>query len=267
MPRVHAPELNDESWLPRQVRDGLTAFLQVSTETMKLFDAARPVLRDVLLRHRARGGAARIVDLCSGGGGPLLSILERLGDVTGPGFEAVLTDLFPNHPAFDAAEARRSLRARGVNVRAHRASVDATRVPPALEGVRTLFNALHHFRPEDARRILDDAARSGQPICAFEVVERHPTSLAVIATVPLAVLALTPLTHPDRRRLALTYALPVIPLASGWDGVASCLRAYSLDELEDLAASMKVPGYRFSVGRARRGAIPLRVTWLVGEPA
>lgn len=266
MPRVHAPELNDERWLPHDVRDGLTAFLQVSTETMRLFDDARPVLRDVFARHRARGGAARIVDLCSGGGGPLLSILERLDDAAGPGFEAVLTDLFPNHPAFDAAEARRSLRARGVLVRAHRAPVDATRVPPELEGVRTLFNALHHFRPDDARRILDDAARKRQPLCAFEVVERHPASLAVIATVPLAVLALTPLTRPDRRRLALTYAVPVIPLASGWDGVASCLRSYSLEELRALAASVQVDGYRFTVGRQKRGAIPLRVTWLVGEP-
>jgi hypothetical protein len=261
MRRVHVPELEDEPWFPRSLRDALTAFLHVSAEKLELFEPALDILGDVLDRHLTAGGAPRIVDLCSGGGGPLLSILEQLRRRS-PEVEAILTDLYPNERAFDEAEARL-----GAGLRGHRAPVDATDVPADLDGVRTIFNALHHFRPDGARKILADAARKGQPFCAFEVVERHPLSLAVIAGVPLAVLALIPLTRPDPLRLALTYALPVIPLATGWDGLASCMRAYSPAELEELAREAANDRYRFTVGQARRGSpIPMRVTWLVGEP-
>lgn len=253
MPRVHAPELEDEAWFPRPLRDSLTAFLRVSSEKLGIFEAASPVLRDVI----ERSGAKRVVDLCSGGGGPLLSILDEL-----PAVEAVLTDLYPNVDAFAYAEKRLPGRVRG-----HRDSIDATNVPADLEGVRTVFNALHHFRPELARKILEDAARKRQPLCVFEVVERHPLAFAVIATVPLAVLALTPFTQPSALRLAFTYALPVIPLATGWDGFASCLRAYSVKELRALADTVTVDGYSFRVGQSeRRGLVPMRVTWLIGEP-
>lgn len=253
MGRVHAPELEDEAWFPRPLRDSLTAFLRVSSEKLGVFDEAGPVLREVLERH----GAKRVVDLCSGGGGPLLSILDDM-----PGVDAVLTDLYPNVDAFTYAEQRLPGRVRG-----HRASVDATNVPPELDGVRTCFNALHHFRPELARRILEDAARKQQPLCVFEIVERHPFAFAVIAGVPLAVLALTPFTRPNALRLALTYAVPVIPLATGWDGFASCLRAYSVEELRALADSVHADGYSFRVGQSERHVIlPMRVTWLIGEP-
>jgi hypothetical protein len=253
MARVHAPELEDEPWFPRPLRDSLTAFLRVSSEKLGVFDAAGPVLREVI----ERSGTKRVVDLCSGGGGPLLSILDDLPDV-----EAVLTDLYPNVDAFTYAERRLPGRVRG-----HRESIDATDVPADLHGVRTVFNALHHFRPEHARKILEDAARKKQPLCIFEVVERHPLAFAVIAGVPLAVLAFTPFTQPSALRLALTYAVPIIPLATGWDGFASCLRSYSVDELRALADTVHVDGYSFRVGQSERGGlVPMRVTWLIGEP-
>ncbi len=252
MRRLHVPELEDEAWFPSALRDALTGFLRVSAERLHVFDDAAPVVRDLVERHRA----TQIVDLCSGGGGPLASILEKLD-----GVEAVLTDLYPNVAAFEALERRFSGRLRG-----NRTSVDATDVPDSLEGVRTLFNAFHHFRPAQARRILEDAARKRRPLCILEVVERDPATVAVIAGVPLAVLALAPFSRPTALQLALTYALPVIPLATGWDGLASCMRAYSLDELRALAAEVKTDRYRFTVGRTPRGRLPIRVTWLIGEP-
>jgi hypothetical protein len=253
MARVHAPELEDEPWFPRPLRDSLTAFLRVSSEKLGVFEAAGPVLKEVIERSKAK----RVVDLCSGGGGPLLSILDDL-----PAVEAVLTDLYPNVDEFAHAEKRLPGRVRG-----HRESIDAANVPADLDGVRTVFNALHHFRPELARKILADAAKKKQPLCVFEVVERHPLAFAVIAGVPLAVLALTPFTQPSALRLAFTYALPIIPLATGWDGFASCLRAYSVDELRALADDVKTDGYSFRVGQSERsGLVAMRVTWLIGEP-
>ena len=219
---------------------------------MHLFDDAAPLVREVIERN----GLHTIVDLGSGGGGPVLTLLGAR-----PGVDVVLTDLYPNARAFEALEQKT-----GGRVRGFRASVDAGDVPAELDGVRTIFNAFHHFRPELARRILADAAHKKRPIMVLEIVERHPLTMSVIAFVPFAVLALIPFTHPGPARLALTYALPVIPLVTGWDGMASCLRAYSLQELRALADSVATEGYRFTVGRTPWRLPGLRVTWLVGEP-
>src|SRR5256885_15174974 len=75
--RVHARELEDEAWWPATLRDAMTAFLQQSSEKMRLFRDAAPVLRDVVVRHRAKS----VVDLGSGGGGPILSMLREIDDV------------------------------------------------------------------------------------------------------------------------------------------------------------------------------------------
>lgn len=253
MARVHAPEFGDEPWFPRPLRDSLTAFLRVSAEKLDLYRAAVPFLHEVL----ERSGASRIIDLGSGGGGPLLSILADL-----PHVNVVLTDLYPNLEAFAQAQERLPGR-----VTVHTASVDASDMPPELFGVRTLFNMLHHLRPPLAKKVLEDAAHKRQPICIFEVAERDPLAVAAIACAPLAVLAFTPFTQPNMLRLALTYVVPVIPLATGWDGLASCLRAYSTNELRALADEIQVEGYSFRVGQTGRGRlVPTRITYLIGEP-
>ncbi|HEY1100680.1 MAG TPA: hypothetical protein VGF99_17195, partial [Myxococcota bacterium] len=101
MPRIHAPEIEDEPWLPRVIRDALTGFLQISAEALRVYDAAAPVIADVAHRHHA----TRLVDLCSGGGGPVVR-LRRLLERRGVDVDVVLTDLFPNLDAFAAAHAR-----------------------------------------------------------------------------------------------------------------------------------------------------------------
>ena len=53
-------------------------------------------------------------------------------------------------------------------------------------------------------------------------------------------LLLTPLARPLRAsRLALTYALPAIPLLYAWDGTVSALRAHSPDELLAITRSLE----------------------------
>jgi hypothetical protein len=258
MPRVHAPELEDFDWFPRALRDCLTDVLRVTTTTLRIFEGAVPVLRELL----EETGATRIVDLCSGGGGPLGSVLDSLEREHGLTPEVVLTDRFPNLEAFARAEARRPGQVRG-----ERDPIDATRLPPELTGVRTLFNALHHFRPPLARAIFEDAVRSRQPIASFEIVERTPSGALMVASIPFVTLALTPALRPATlTRLAATYALPVVPAITMWDGLASCLRAYAPEELLALVEGLDGNGYRFRVDRRRAPRLPLYVTSLVGVP-
>ncbi len=186
----------------------------------------------------------------------MVSLLERLPQAV----SATITDLYPNEAAFRHAEARAPGRVTG-----RRASVDATDVPTDLGGVRTIFNALHHFRPEDARRLVADAVVRGQPFCAFEIVERRPQTMLTIALVPFAVWASAPLQPGfDLFRFALAYVAPVIPALVWWDGMCSCLRSYSEGELCELVEGLEHEGYRFTISRSR--GMFLRVTSLVGEP-
>jgi|SRR4051794_25500589 len=102
------------------------------------------------------GEPAEILDLCSGAGGPMPSIVKEL-EKRGYQARVRLTDLYPNtrttsHPSVVwLAE-----------------PVDATRVSPELAGVRTMFSAFHHFRPDAARAILKDAFDRGRAVCIFD---------------------------------------------------------------------------------------------------
>lgn len=258
MPRIHAPELEDYDWFPTPLRDALTDVLRVSTTTFRVFDGAVPVLRELL----TESGANRIVDLCSGGGGPLLSVIGTLAREHGVTPEVVLTDKFPNVRAFERAE-----RERPGQVHGRRAPTDATALPEDLVGVRTIFNALHHFPPPLARAIFADAARKRQPIASFEIVERSPGALLAVTGVPLVAYTLTPFIRPRTlARFAMTYAVPLVPAVTMWDGLASCLRAYSPPELEKLVEGLGDEHYRFRVEQRRVRLSPMRVTSLIGAP-
>ncbi|MBL9110300.1 MAG: hypothetical protein JNM74_13550 [Myxococcales bacterium] len=257
MPRIDAPEIEDFDWFPSRLRDPMTGFLRVASEVVGMPDVAAPIVASAM---RA-GATSNIVDLCAGGGGPVLGLARRLVR-GGLAPRVTLTDLYPNDAAFSQAEAE----APGI-VRGERAPVSATEVPEALSGVRTIFNALHHLPPAVAEAVFTDAAEKRQPLCVFELVERSLQGAVIAAGVPLAVLGLMPFVKPRRlEALALTYALPVLPALIGWDGFASCLRSYSVQELRELTARAARPGYTFTVGRTRAPYRPAWVTWVVGKP-
>jgi len=258
MPRIDAPELEDYPWFPATLRDAMTGFLRVASEVAGLSAVAAPLVA----RAMNRAGTSHVVDLCSGGGGPVLALAKRLRAKHGRAATVTLTDLFPNEDAFTRAE--RELP--GV-VRGLREPVSATSVPRGLAGVRTIFNALHHLPPSVATDVLADAAESRQPILTFEIVERSVQGAAIALTVPFSVYALMPFVTPRRlSTFALTYGAPVLPAAIAWDGFASCLRAYSVDELVAMTKKVARPGYRFDVKRTPVPFRPGRVTSVVGMP-
>ena len=145
--------------------------------------------------------------------------------------------------------------------------MDATAVPGDLRGARTMFNCFHHFRPAEARRILEDAARARRPIAGFEVVSREPFTLAMLlSTVPLAVTITMPAWRPfcwggvldlDRAGHA---ALRVV----GRCRVVAAI--YSEDELRALVATIDVPDWDWEIGRIRLGDAPAHATYLTGRP-
>ncbi|ADO73872.1 hypothetical protein [Stigmatella aurantiaca] len=151
-PRLHLFELIDQDWCPATIRNHSTDYLATVSQKMGLFDAVAPLLQ----RGLEAGATDTLLDLGSGGGGPLPRLRELLEREKGLRPRLLQSDLFPN------AWARERARASGAEYLEQ--PVDATRVPAGLRGMRTLFNALHHFRPEQAMQVLADGIRPTEDV-------------------------------------------------------------------------------------------------------
>lgn len=253
-PRLHLFELLDQEWYPAALRDHCTHYLATVSQRMGLFDATVPLL----LRGLEASGTDTVLDLGSGGGGPLPRLGKLLASEHGRQVRVVQSDLYPN------VRARERALAAGTEYLEQ--PVDAMRVPSGLRGMRTLFNALHHFRPEAARAVLADAQAQGAPIGVFEVVERSPKGVIGALFIPLLVLFFTPLIRPlTLPRLLLTYVLPVFPLVIFWDGLVSALRAHRPEELRRMTESLQREGYSWEVGVVRKPGKP-PITYVLGLP-
>lgn len=257
MARMHLFELEDQPWFPAVLRDAGTAYLRKAAALTGQPATMAPKIGELL---RATGGR-RLIDLCSGGGGPIPEILTEL-DSQGVEADALLTDFFPNTGVLESVASESQGR-----IDFRRESVDAMNVPAELEGCRTLFNGLHHFRPDDARAILRSAADSKQPIVVFEAMERSVVAVIGVLFAPIAVLLLVPFLRPFRWSwLVFTYLIPIIPLFVAWDGVVSCLRIYSVPELQGLVDGLGGDDYVWEAGRLPLGSQPVQLTYLTGRP-
>jgi len=203
MRRVHLFELEDLPWFPQAIRDLATDYLEFLEKRFALHEPIVPLLRDALEKSHA----TQVVDLCSGGGGPVLRAYEALL-AEGISVPFTLTDKYPNLPAFCGLS---ELHSGGILYVAD--SVDATTVPQDMEGLRTMFNAFHHFAPESARCVLKCAVEAGQPIGIFEIPERSPLTMFPLLFTPIFVAVATPFIRPFWwRRLLWTYLIRLVPL-------------------------------------------------------
>ena len=238
-------EIHDWSRCPKAVRNGLTDFLQTSIDLQNTYEP----IRTRLLEAIAQSQSSAVVDLCSGAGGPWVT-WTRKGLARVP---VTLTDKFPNWTAMERLGGNGS-----TALRYYPQSVDATAVPSELKGFRTIFTAFHHFTPAQGKTIIDDAVRNGQGIGVFEFTSRTFLQTLSMLLSPIGVWLFTPLTKKVRWPvLALTYLLPVIPLVTCIDGVLSCLRSYTENDLRALADS---PDYQWATGKQKG------ITYLIGVP-
>ncbi|HET9708703.1 MAG TPA: hypothetical protein VFP39_10420, partial [Gemmatimonadales bacterium] len=257
IPRLQLFEIEDQAWCPAPIRDAMTDFLRFLMETFAPYRGAAPLL----VRALGTAGDTRIIDLCSGGGGPWLDLVRRMSAAGGLAPRVRLTDWFPNRAAFARLEA-----ASGGAITGDPDRVDATAVPARCVGFRTMFTALHHFPPTAAHTILADAVQARQGIAVFEVTNRTLLALLGALFFPLLVLLLTPFIRPVRwSRVIWTYLLPVLPVAAWVDATVSCLRTYRPEELRDLVEDLQ-EGYEWEIGTVRSAPLPSRVTYLVGLP-
>ena len=124
------------------------------------------------------------------------------------------------------------------------------KVPSELKGFRTMFTSFHHFSPEEARAILQNAADAGEGIGIFEITRRAPLTIGLMFSWVVMLFVCTPWIRPFRwSRLLWTYLIPIIPVVLLFDGVVSCLRTYRPQELREIVD--KLTAKRISVGDRR----------------
>jgi hypothetical protein len=199
------------------------------------------------------GEPVEILDLCSGAGGAMPPILE---DLASRGYQAraTLTDLYPNpRPALHP------------RITWLGESVDAANISPRLAGVRTMFSAFHHFRPEAAKAILKNAFDLRRPICIFESGPDTWLGVLMMALVPVNVLLLMPFVRPFRWEfLVFTYLIPLLPFVALWDGIVSTLRIYSPRQMRELTSDLAAPDYTWEIGRLKVRGIPGGLPYAIG---
>ena len=254
MKRHQLFEFHELAACPAVVRQLVTGFLEAVSALFRPYATKT----DLLIRAMRSANTKQFVDLCSGNGGPWFHLARQIGRETGQAVSVVLTDKFPSREA--------GFRARSANgITYSDEPVDARCVPARLQGVRTLFNGLHHFPPEDAKAVLQDAVAKGQPIAVFEILQRNWLTLIHAFSLPISVLLFTPLVRPLRWwRLLLTYVIPVASLILLWDGVVSVLRCYRPEELRAMADELGGMRYHWEAGSYWHRSAP--VTYLVGYP-
>lgn len=239
-------EIHDQPWFPRFLRNRVTEALEAIWNQNRTYHPIAARLREAV------ASSNRIVDLCSGGGGPWAGLYNEVA--AGRALDVCLTDLYPN-------ELLKRKTIRGVTL--WPASVDARHVPAELAGFRTMFSSFHHFDPEAARAILADAFARREGIAIFEAARPDSLTILAVTAVPFLGVRAALTARPWRwGRIFWSCVLPVVPLVLWTDGVLSCLRSYSLDDLRELTRGLEADDYVWQIGDQTGGPVPVR--YLIG---
>jgi hypothetical protein len=261
MTRIQLFEFTDLPWYPQTFRSMQTDYLQFAASLGSGHKNLIPLFQKALRQAKT----ANVIDLCSGGAGPWVNLKKQLEE-NGIPVTVQLTDKFPNPESI-----KRISSGSNPGIEYLPDSIDAADVPERLLGMRTLFEGFHHFRPEQARRILRDAQAKGRAIGVFEASLIPPFGIILLILSPvitfLTYLLATPFIRPFKlSRMIWTYLLPVVPLATCWDGVISLLRVYSVEELNELVAPIRKEDYVWETGRASTGTPVFAFTYILGYP-
>lgn len=225
MKRHHLFEFGDQPWLRGWARE---CYLDCLNHGLRSGGQFRGVL-DPLMRWAHDTDPEGILDLGSGGAGPVETLLaeaQRRGIVLP---RIVLSDLFPSTAHYQALEHRYGSSRIGFVDQPVSASV----VLPGTPGRRMICSAFHHFKPDQAQAIVEDAARHASGLLIIEPLQRNWRHLfLVLLSGPFAYMgAPFGATRKTWSKFVFCTLLPVFPLMVMFDGCISVLRMYKPDEI------------------------------------
>lgn len=255
--RLQLFEFEDLTWFPDSIRQGGTDYLRYFLAATRFYEPVTPLIDDAL----EQSSETEILDLCSGGGGAIEQVSRDLNLYRGRETKIILSDRFPNINAFEYIKAKTP-----GSIDYTPTPVDAGNVPHNLKGLRTMFSAIHHFRPETVKSFIRNSSENNAPIALFDGGDRNPLIIVgILLFHPAAFLLCTPFFRPFRwSRLLFTYIIPLIPLTTVWDGCISILRLYKPKELLQLATEA-APDYEWKAGKIKN-RLGMHVAYIIGTP-
>lgn len=210
----------------------------------------------------------KIVDLGSGSGGIMPEVFDGLIQNKGQkDMELLLTDLYPNKELVNKWADHE-----GIEYEAQ--AVDATNWEAIPGGLKTMVNCFHHMKPENARKILEEASQRKEALFVYEMGENNipliiwwvllPVSLLILVLMAMVMtLWVRPL---NWKQLLFTYLIPVVPLCYAWDGQVSIVRMYTMKDLHVLLEGLDTTDYNWQKGKAFKENKKQLGTFLMGLP-
>lgn len=257
MQRLNIFEFEDFQWFPNIWRKSMTRLIIVAHRMFKSEQVITKMIGDVL----TQSGHSKIIDLCSGSGGPMEGVYGSLKKEHRD-LNLALTDLYPNKEAAALINSKEDGISYDLN------SVNAAEVSQDLKGVRTMICSFHHMPPTVARGILENAKSAQQPLCVFELSDNSVPKLLAWIAFPINILMclfITPFVKPlTWHQLLFTYLIPVIPIFYAWDGAVSNVRTYSLKDLDELLDGLEDDTYAWKKEVVKKGSA--KFLTLVGMP-
>lgn len=266
MKRIQLFEFEDQKWFPDFMRASMTRLIVLLHKFLGLGNVLAPLIQTAL----EKSGQQKIVDLGSGAGGAMPMVMEQLAKSENyKDTHMLLTDLYPNLKTVESIEHLNNPR-----LSYHPYSVDATHLENSPKGLKTMVNSFHHMPPQSARKILESAFRSKEPILIYEMAENKmplllwwlllPFSLCILVVMTFL---MTPFVRPlTLEQIVFTYLIPIIPLAYAWDGQASYPRMYAYKDYDGLLDGLKDESYSWTVAQAKNTKGKTRGHYVMGVP-
>jgi hypothetical protein len=219
-------EFCDQTWLKGIWRE---AYLDGLNVTFKLFkihqELHRPYSKWMSLANKKE-----VLEVCSGGGGPIDTILTNIKNEKGLLPTIILSDLNPDFLAFQKIQNKHPNNIKYINM-----PVDATETEKLKSELISLCSSFHHLPPDLAKKVLSNAYKNSKGIFIREVLSRNPLN-ALSSLFNLLPLMLAPFLSGRISffKILISTIIPIIPLMIIFDGVVSVLRTYSNDEIIQL---------------------------------
>ncbi len=259
MKRKHLIELHEQPWMPAFMRRLVTEFLSLFIMQFHVYAPCTQKIAELIQKTHAK----KIIDFCSGSGGPIFTLLKMLQEQHDINIPILLSDIFPDQEI--AKQLNHNKEFAGVEYSDQ--PINALNYNESQSSLRTFFTSFHHFKQKEAACILKNAVNSREPIAIFEFTENVFSRWCKDLLIPFFAFRLMPkLKNLGWKRYLFTYFIPIAPLVLLWDGMVSNLRTYSVKELKAMTASLDSEGYVWSVGQCKSSMRHLNLTYLIGYP-
>lgn len=241
--RLQLFEIGDQPFLPRLLRELYHDCLGFVAKICGFYDK----LYVPFSTWTKDSAAAAVLDVASGGGEPIDTMLQTARSRGVPLPKVVLSDLYPNTAQFEKLQERHSS-----------VLLDYCSEPLSAESACTgdyplisICAAFHHFPPAEARQLVQGALRSGKGIFIAEPFERRWAAAASAALLGPLIGMCAPFRRYPPRLTGLLFCtlIPIVPLMVAFDGVVSVLRMYTADELQEMVPSELRDSLRVRFGR------------------